>query len=67
MRWVQTYTPRGGEAPGDLVELAYRCGRDLHPEDGRAAWIDDAPVDVRGDLIAAYHQGQAEQYEGEAW
>lgn len=60
-----TYAPANNDSLDALVEKAFNCGRDMHPDDPRANWIDFHKE--RRALIAAYHEGQAEQYENEDW
>ncbi len=66
-RTRSTPTPRwrdpGADAPHDKqMDAARYAGLDLPPDDARAAW-----VERRDDLVAAYHDGQAERYEREDW
>lgn len=62
---MNRYTPTPTDSLDDLVQKAFACGRDLAPSDSRANWIDSH--ESSQDLIVAYHEGQAEQYENEDW
>lgn len=46
---------------------AYRCGRDLDPEDPRSEWVGTHPHRKEWRLVEGYHEGQAERYEQEDW
>ena len=72
------YEPNDKTDPNAVCDAAFRCGRDLHPTDRRADWIDalparlvvagqDVAIPLRGDATDAYHAGQAERYECENW
>lgn len=52
-----------------VVDLAYKCGFELKPEDQRSKWIDEIPSlnPLRENAVDAYHAGQVDRYENEDW
>ena len=62
------YLPAPDDTLNTLFDKAFACGRDLHPDDRRAKWIDTHPSrQEREALISQYHTGQSEQFEQGAW
>jgi len=51
----------------EVRRSAFRCGRELAPDDERAMWIDELSGELFLDAIVAYHEGQAQQFEEEMW
>ena len=56
----RNYLPVDGDTAEDLSRKAFNCGRDLHPRDKRALWLDRPE---HKELIDVYHEGQAVQFE----